>query len=79
MPLGTPQGRLCPLQVLGTLAMLCVGAVTVTYLLWQVSRSPTWDQLHQEEGPTRSQGSGSSPAREPHGGQAPQPQPNSCQ
>lgn len=71
MALGTPQGRLCPLQVLGMLAVLWLGAVTVTYLLWQVPRSPTWGQLHQEEGLARSRESGSR--------RAPRPQPDSCQ
>lgn len=79
MPLGTPQGRLCPLQVLGTLAVLWLGAVTVTYLLWQVPRSPTWGQALHEAGPARSRESGFGPAREPRGGRAPQPRPDSCQ
>lgn len=61
------------------LAVLWLGAVTVTYLLWQVPCSPTWGQLHQEEGLTRSRESGSRPAWEPRGGRAPQPQPDSCQ
>ncbi|XP_015976948.2 5'-3' exonuclease PLD4 [Rousettus aegyptiacus] len=66
-------------EVLGMLAVLWLGAVTVTYLLWQVPCSPTWGQLHQEEGLTRSRESGSRPAWEPRGGRAPQPQPDSCQ
>uniref|UniRef100_A0A9L0J5Q5 PLD phosphodiesterase domain-containing protein n=1 Tax=Equus asinus TaxID=9793 RepID=A0A9L0J5Q5_EQUAS len=52
------------LQVLALLAVLWLGAVTLTYLLWQESPLPTWGQVHPKEGPTRSCGHGFSPARE---------------
>ncbi|XP_058596459.1 5'-3' exonuclease PLD4 [Neofelis nebulosa] len=49
----------------GALAVLWLGAMTLAYLLWQGHLSPTWGQLHPEEGPTRPRGHGSSPAQEP--------------
>ncbi|XP_023061533.1 phospholipase D4 isoform X2 [Piliocolobus tephrosceles] len=52
------------LQVLGALAMLWLGSMALTYLLWQVPRPPTRDQVQPEDVP-RSWGHGSSPALEP--------------
>lgn len=76
---GTPQGRPLQLQVLGMLAMLLLGAATLTYLLWQTPHLPTWGQLRLEEGPARSWGSDSSPAWETLGGEAAGPRWDSCQ
>lgn len=58
--------------------MLWLGAMTLVYLLWQGHLSPTWGQLHPEEGPTRPRGHGSSPAQEPLPGGARQQQQDSC-
>uniref|UniRef100_A0A8C4L5N2 PLD phosphodiesterase domain-containing protein n=1 Tax=Equus asinus TaxID=9793 RepID=A0A8C4L5N2_EQUAS len=64
-PPHSPRGReASTLQVLALLAVLWLGAVTLTYLLWQESPLPTWGQVHPKEGPTRSCGHGFSPARE---------------
>uniref|UniRef100_A0A2K5TMC5 Phospholipase D family member 4 n=1 Tax=Macaca fascicularis TaxID=9541 RepID=A0A2K5TMC5_MACFA len=52
------------LQVLGVLAMLWLGSMALTYLLWQVRRPPTWGQVQPKDVP-RSWGHGSSPALEP--------------
>nr|XP_011753326.1 phospholipase D4 [Macaca nemestrina] len=52
------------LQVLGVLAMLWLGSMALTYLLWQVRRPPTWGQVQLKDVP-RSWGHGSSPALEP--------------
>ncbi|XP_040334334.1 5'-3' exonuclease PLD4 [Herpailurus yagouaroundi] len=62
----------------GALAVLWLGAMTLVYLLWQGHLSPTWGQLHPEEGPTRPRGHGSSPAQEPLPGGARQQQQDSC-
>ncbi|VFV32434.1 low quality protein: phospholipase [Lynx pardinus] len=64
--------------VAGALAVLWLGAMTLVYLLWQGHLSPTWGQLHPEEGPTRPRGHGSSPAQEPLAGGARQQQQDSC-
>ncbi|XP_046935926.1 5'-3' exonuclease PLD4 isoform X2 [Lynx rufus] len=64
--------------VAGALAVLWLGAMTLVYLLWQGHLSPTWGQLHPEEGPTRPRGHGSSPAQEPLPGGARQQQQDSC-
>ncbi|XP_036127068.1 5'-3' exonuclease PLD4 [Molossus molossus] len=66
------------LQVLGTLAVLWLGGVTLIYLLWQGPCPPTRGQLHPEEGPARPQDCGSGPASEPLGGEAQQQQPDAC-
>ncbi|XP_047719635.1 5'-3' exonuclease PLD4 isoform X1 [Prionailurus viverrinus] len=52
--------------------------MTLVYLLWQGHLSPTWGQLHPEEGPTRPRGHGSSPAQEPLPGGPRQQQQDSC-
>lgn len=39
----------CLLQVLGMLATLGLGFVTLTYLLWQVPLPHAWHQMHPEE------------------------------
>ncbi|XP_042846652.1 5'-3' exonuclease PLD4 [Panthera tigris] len=62
----------------GALAVLWLGAMTLAYLLWQGHLSPTWGQLHPEEGPTRPRGHGSSPAQEPLPGGAWQQQKDAC-
>ncbi|XP_047719636.1 5'-3' exonuclease PLD4 isoform X2 [Prionailurus viverrinus] len=62
----------------GALAVLWLGAMTLVYLLWQGHLSPTWGQLHPEEGPTRPRGHGSSPAQEPLPGGPRQQQQDSC-
>ncbi|MBV94774.1 Phospholipase D4, partial [Eschrichtius robustus] len=62
--------RLPLLRVRGTLALLCLSAVTLTYVLWQVLSSSTWRHVHPEEGPTASWGLGSSLAWAPLGGEA---------
>lgn len=77
--MGTPQGRPLQLQVLGMLAMLSLGAVMLTYLLWQMPHLPTWGQLRVEEAPARPRGRDSSPAWETPGGEAARPQWDSCQ
>ncbi|XP_059771232.1 5'-3' exonuclease PLD4 [Balaenoptera ricei] len=59
-----------PKQVRGTLALLCLSAVTLTYALWQVLSSSTWRHVRPEEGPTASWGLGSSLAWAPLGGEA---------
>ncbi|XP_019494939.1 PREDICTED: phospholipase D4 isoform X2 [Hipposideros armiger] len=80
MPPHSPRSREAGmLQVLKTLAMLWLGTVTLTYLLWQVPRLSTWGQLHPEEGPSRSQGRDSSLTWEPLEGETMQQQPDSCQ
>lgn len=61
------------LQVLIALAMLWLGTVTLTYLLWQVPRPSIWGQLHPEEG------RGSSLTWEPLEGKTMRRQPDSCQ
>ncbi|XP_004434445.1 PREDICTED: phospholipase D4 [Ceratotherium simum simum] len=61
-PSHSPQDRdASTLQVLAVLALLWLGAATLTYLLWPASSLPTWGQVHPEEGPTRSRGCGSRP------------------
>ncbi|KAL0603088.1 5'-3' exonuclease PLD4 [Plecturocebus cupreus] len=52
------------LQVLGALAVLWLGSMALTYLLWQVALPPTWDQVHPKDMPG-SWGHGSSPAWKP--------------
>lgn len=66
------------LQVLGMLAVLWLGAMTLAYVLWQVRLPPTCGQLHPEEGPTGSRGHSSSLAWEPLGGEAGQQPQDSC-
>ncbi|XP_032260564.1 phospholipase D4 isoform X1 [Phoca vitulina] len=66
------------LQMLGTLAMLWLGAVTLAYVLWQVHLPPTCGQLHPGEGPTGSRGHGSSLAWESQRGEAGQQPQDSC-
>ncbi|XP_032123481.1 phospholipase D4 isoform X2 [Sapajus apella] len=51
-------------MVLGALAVLWLGSMTLTYLLWQVALPPTWGQVHPKDMPG-SWGHGSSPAWEP--------------
>lgn len=65
--------------MLGTLAVLWLGGVTLIYLLWQGPCLPTWGQLHPEEGPARPQGCNSGPAGEPLGGETQRQWPDSCQ
>ncbi|XP_021566742.1 phospholipase D4 [Carlito syrichta] len=63
----SPQSREASMvQVLGTLAVLWLGTVTVAYLLWQVLPPPTRGQGYSQEVPTRPQPqvSDSSPAWE---------------
>ncbi|KAF5914314.1 hypothetical protein HPG69_007521 [Diceros bicornis minor] len=61
-PSHSPQDRdASTLQVLAVLALLWLGAATLTYLLWPASSLPTWGQVHPKEGPTRSRGCGSRP------------------
>ncbi|XP_054096380.2 5'-3' exonuclease PLD4 isoform X5 [Callithrix jacchus] len=52
------------LQVLGALAVLWLGSMALTYLLWQVALPPTWGQVHPKDVPGF-WGHGSSPAWEP--------------
>lgn len=66
------------LQVLGALAVLWFGGVTLICLLWEGPCLPTWGQ-HPEDRPAKSQGWGSSPAWEPLGGEAQWQRPDSCQ
>ena len=70
----TPRGprgdALLRLQVRGTLALLCVSAVTLTYALWQALSSSARPHVRPEEGPTASCGLGSSLAWAPLGGEA---------
>nr|XP_058914837.1 5'-3' exonuclease PLD4 isoform X1 [Kogia breviceps] len=69
-----------PLQVRGTLALLGLSAVTLTYVLWQVFSSSTCGHARPEEGRTASRGLGSSLAWAPLGGEARWHQQNdSCQ
>ncbi|XP_045361712.2 5'-3' exonuclease PLD4 isoform X3 [Camelus bactrianus] len=67
------------LQVLGLLAMLGLGTVTLTYLLWQLPLLSTGGRAHPQGGPAGSWGLGSSLAWEPLGGEPQQqPQKDSC-
>ncbi|XP_072819965.1 5'-3' exonuclease PLD4 isoform X6 [Vicugna pacos] len=67
------------LQVLGLLAMLGLGSVMLTYLLWQLPLLPTAGRAHPQGGPAGSWGLGSSLAWEPLGGEPQQqPQKDSC-
>uniref|UniRef100_A0A8C3W0T5 spleen exonuclease n=1 Tax=Catagonus wagneri TaxID=51154 RepID=A0A8C3W0T5_9CETA len=66
------------LQVLGPLAVLWLGAVTLTCLLRPLLSPPSWGQVHPEEGPPRTWGLGSSLAWEPLGGEARRLQNDSC-
>ncbi|XP_057588633.1 5'-3' exonuclease PLD4 [Hippopotamus amphibius kiboko] len=75
-----PHGDvLLQLQVRGTLALLCLGAVTVTYFLWQAFSPAAWGQVRPGEGPPGSWGLGSGLAWEPLGEEARRRQQNgSC-
>ncbi|XP_072819961.1 5'-3' exonuclease PLD4 isoform X2 [Vicugna pacos] len=65
--------------VLGLLAMLGLGSVMLTYLLWQLPLLPTAGRAHPQGGPAGSWGLGSSLAWEPLGGEPQQqPQKDSC-
>uniref|UniRef100_A0A8D1VBU2 spleen exonuclease n=1 Tax=Sus scrofa TaxID=9823 RepID=A0A8D1VBU2_PIG len=66
------------LQVLGWLAGLWLGAVTLACLLWLVLSPPTQGQVHPDEGPPETWGLGSSLAWEALGGEARQLQNDSC-
>ncbi|XP_029094673.1 phospholipase D4 [Monodon monoceros] len=59
-----------PPEVRGALALLCLSAVTLTYVLWQVLSPSTWGHVRPEEGPTTSRGLGSSLAWAPLEGEA---------
>ncbi|XP_032480861.1 phospholipase D4 [Phocoena sinus] len=59
-----------PPEVRGALALLCLSAVTLTYVLWQVLSPSTWGHVRPEEGPTTPRGLGSSLAWAPLGGEA---------
>lgn len=81
--MATPRGprgdALLRLQVRGALALLCLSAVTLTYVLWQVLSPSAWGHVRPEEGPTTSRGLGSSLAWAPLGGEARRHQQNdSC-
>ncbi|KAG8514453.1 Phospholipase D4 [Galemys pyrenaicus] len=61
-PLGAVWARGATLsQVLRALALLCLGAVALTFFLWQPAPPPTGGQMHPEEGAPQSRGSGLSP------------------
>nr|XP_023402379.1 LOW QUALITY PROTEIN: phospholipase D4 [Loxodonta africana] len=72
-PCSTPHHSLRDSEasmVLGILAVLCFGALTLALLLWQAPPPPTWGQGHPKEEPAGSQGRGSRLAWEHWGEEA---------